>query len=54
VPDKPSDLVQGTLDIADSEDTRFGGYAWIPDFRPNRTDEPGRFSPQCWFVISRD
>src|SRR5205085_11281663 len=30
-----------------------GAYAWIWDFRANRTDEQGRFPPECGLVISR-
>src|SRR6266480_670487 len=30
-----------------------GAYAWIRDFRANRTDEQGRFPPECGLVISR-
>src|SRR6266513_5319163 len=30
-----------------------GAYAWIWDFRANRTDEQGRFPPECRLVISR-
>src|SRR5207302_9265654 len=30
-----------------------GAYAWIRDFRANRTDEQGRFPLECGLVISR-
>ena len=37
--DKPSDLVQGTLDVLILKNVGAGSYAWIWDFRANRTDK---------------
>ena len=51
MPDKPSDLVQGTLDML-KKNVGAGAYAWIWDFRANRADEQGCFPPECGLVIS--
>jgi hypothetical protein len=49
----PSDLVQGTLDMLILKNAGARTHARIWDRRPARTDEQGRFPPQCRFAVCR-
>jgi len=49
--DKPSDLVQGTLDMLILKTLALDARIW--DRRPARTDEQRRFPPQRKFAVCR-
>src|SRR5437660_6795853 len=51
--DKPSDLVGGNSGHAHFENAGARTHAWIWDRRPARTDEQGRFPPECRFAVCR-
>ena len=54
MPEKRTDLLQGTVDMLILKNDGPGTYARIRHFRPNGTSEQGRFPAQSRILISRD